>query len=168
MHSALRPADLSPDGIHPSGGGYAKMAARWYAALRSMPLTRWEAEDRGHATVNDGERLPTAGASGGGEVGYLGNADSFLQFTLTVRTAGRHRVYVRASNAGPAACAQRITVDGRPAGAARYTPYGRGEWTITAFDVDLTAGRNTLRLAHDVCAADIDSIDVTTGPPPAS
>jgi lysophospholipase L1-like esterase len=36
MHSALTTADLI-DGIHPTAGGYDKMAATWYAALRAVP-----------------------------------------------------------------------------------------------------------------------------------
>ena len=36
MHSALTPADLI-DGIHPTAGGYDKMAATWFNALRSVP-----------------------------------------------------------------------------------------------------------------------------------
>jgi lysophospholipase L1-like esterase len=36
MHSALTAADLT-DGIHPTAAGYDKMAAAWYAALRSVP-----------------------------------------------------------------------------------------------------------------------------------
>ncbi len=36
MHSALTAADLT-DGIHPTAAGYDKMAATWYAALRSVP-----------------------------------------------------------------------------------------------------------------------------------
>jgi lysophospholipase L1-like esterase len=36
MHSALTTADLI-DGVHPTAGGYDKMAARWYAALQSVP-----------------------------------------------------------------------------------------------------------------------------------
>ncbi|WP_433536184.1 ricin-type beta-trefoil lectin domain protein [Micromonospora sp. CA-249363] len=36
MHSALTTADLI-DGIHPTSGGYDKMAARWYSALQSVP-----------------------------------------------------------------------------------------------------------------------------------
>ncbi|GAA4949092.1 ricin-type beta-trefoil lectin domain protein [Actinoplanes utahensis] len=35
MHAALTTADLI-DGIHPTAGGYDKMAATWYAALRSV------------------------------------------------------------------------------------------------------------------------------------
>jgi lysophospholipase L1-like esterase len=38
MHAALTAADLT-DGIHPTAGGYDKMAATWYAALRSVPGT---------------------------------------------------------------------------------------------------------------------------------
>ena len=36
MHSALTTADLI-DGIHPTAGGYDKMAATWFNALRSVP-----------------------------------------------------------------------------------------------------------------------------------
>jgi lysophospholipase L1-like esterase len=36
MHAALTPADLT-DGIHPNAGGYDKMAATWFTALRSVP-----------------------------------------------------------------------------------------------------------------------------------
>jgi lysophospholipase L1-like esterase len=36
MHAALTAADLT-DGIHPTAAGYDKMAATWYAALRSVP-----------------------------------------------------------------------------------------------------------------------------------
>jgi lysophospholipase L1-like esterase len=38
MHAALTTADLT-DGIHPNAAGYDKMAATWYAALRSVPGT---------------------------------------------------------------------------------------------------------------------------------
>ena len=57
MHSALTTADLI-DGIHPTAGGYDKMAARWYSALQSVPGSigdpgrqRWRADhrDRGRA-----------------------------------------------------------------------------------------------------------------------
>ncbi|WP_173066475.1 ricin-type beta-trefoil lectin domain protein [Phytohabitans houttuyneae] len=36
MHAALTTADLI-DGIHPTAGGYDKMAATWYSALLSVP-----------------------------------------------------------------------------------------------------------------------------------
>jgi lysophospholipase L1-like esterase len=36
MHAALTTGDLI-DGVHPTAGGYDKMAAVWYSALRSIP-----------------------------------------------------------------------------------------------------------------------------------
>ncbi|MEU4690037.1 ricin-type beta-trefoil lectin domain protein [Actinoplanes sp. NPDC023714] len=36
MHAALTTADLI-DGVHPTAGGYDRMAATWYAALRAVP-----------------------------------------------------------------------------------------------------------------------------------
>jgi lysophospholipase L1-like esterase len=158
MHSALSKDDLSGDGIHPTSGGYAKMAARWYSAITGRAMTLWEAESPTYATVNNGERLTTANASGNGKVGYLSAAGSFLEFALQLPRAGRYRLYVRAGNGSGGTCEQRLTVDGRPDGELRYPAYGWDRWTITAADVDLTAGRDTVRLAWSTCSAEIDSI----------
>ncbi|MFC6082793.1 ricin-type beta-trefoil lectin domain protein [Sphaerisporangium aureirubrum] len=38
MYSKLTSSDLA-DGIHPNAGGYNKMAAAWYSALRSVPAS---------------------------------------------------------------------------------------------------------------------------------
>jgi lysophospholipase L1-like esterase len=158
MHSVVEPADLLGDGIHPDGGGFSKMAARWYAALRSAPMRRVEAENPLRATVNDGERLKISSASGGGMVGYLTGADSFVRFSVAVATAGRYRLYVRAANVSATTCTQRLAVDGRPDGQVGYPAYGRGQWAISAADVSLRAGVNTLRLSHDTCAVDLDAV----------
>jgi lysophospholipase L1-like esterase len=48
MHAALTTADLT-DGIHPTAGGYDKMAATWYAALRSVAGTIGEPGGTGTA-----------------------------------------------------------------------------------------------------------------------
>lgn len=160
MHSAMRPSDLLTDGIHPNGGGFSKMAARWYAALRSAPMMRIEAENPMSAAVNDGERLEVSSASGGGKVGYLDNPDSLLQFEVTVWTGGPYRLYVRAANGTTTTCSQRLTVDGRSNGLLAYPAYGRDQWTISGADVSLNTGRNTLRLSHGTCGAEIDTIDL--------
>jgi hypothetical protein len=168
MHSAVRPSDLLADGIHPDGGGFSKMAARWYAALRSAPMTRTEAEDRVKATVNDGERLGISSASGGARVGYLDDPDSFVQFEVTVATTGPYRLYVRAAGeTAPEACSQHVTVDGRADGQVTYPGYGRDQWAIGGADVSLNAGRNTLRLSHGTCPAELDAIDVAPRRPDA-
>ncbi|BBH68399.1 lipase [Actinoplanes sp. OR16] len=50
MHAALTTADLI-DGIHPTVGGYDKMAATWYAALRSVPGSIGDPVSTGRALV---------------------------------------------------------------------------------------------------------------------
>jgi lysophospholipase L1-like esterase len=164
MHSAVQPADLLADGIHPDGGGYSKMAARWYGAVRSAPMKRVEAENPATATVNDGERLEISSASGGGKVAYLDNPDSFVQFEITEATGGPYRLYVRAANGAADECSQRITVDGRPDGQVDYSRYGQDQWAISGADVSLNAGQNTLRLSHGTCGADVDAIDLAPEP----
>lgn len=57
MHAALTTADLT-DGIHPTAGGYDKMAATWYAALRSVP-----------GSIGDTTGVPASGALVGGASG---------------------------------------------------------------------------------------------------
>jgi lysophospholipase L1-like esterase len=161
MHSALTKGDISRDGIHPTEGGYSKMAASWYSAFRGIPLKRWEAENAGYAQVNDGERLRTPYASGNGKVGYLDDPQSFVEFALTVSAAGRYRMYVRAANGMPQPCTQRIIVNGRPFGVLRYLDYGFDKWTITATDIRLDAGHNSVRLAHDQCSAEIDAVEIS-------
>jgi lysophospholipase L1-like esterase len=69
MHAALTTADLI-DGIHPTAGGYDKMAATWYAALRSVPGTIGEpATGSGDALVGAGSGrcldVPNAGTTNG-------------------------------------------------------------------------------------------------------
>ncbi len=164
LHSALGRADLSGDGIHPTNGGYAKMAARWYSAITDRPMTRWEAESPTYATVNNGERLTTANASGDGKVGYLSASGSFLEFALEMPRTGRYRLYIRAGDGTGGACDQRLTVNGRPDGELRYPAYGWDRWTITATGVDLSAGRDTLRLTRSTCSAEIDAIALAPAP----
>jgi lysophospholipase L1-like esterase len=54
MHAALTTGDLI-DGVHPTAGGYDKMAATWYAALRSVP-----------GTIGDPTGTPAGGLVGAG------------------------------------------------------------------------------------------------------
>jgi hypothetical protein len=110
------------------------MAARWYSALTASPVTRWEAENPAHATVNNGVRLPTDAASGEGKVGYLNYPDSYVQFSLTVGRAGTYRMYVHGADGMGRTCGQRLTVNG------------------------------AVRLARSVCSVEIDAIDLRAVP----
>lgn len=161
MYSALTRKDLSADGIHPTGGGYSKMAARWFAALRSSTMTRLEAEKVGVTTVNDGERLTDKSASENGKVGYLNYADSYIDFFVDASTTGWHHIYVRAANGMKSVCTQRLTVNGRPQGRIDYPDDGWDHWTIGTARVWLNAGHNRVRFTRETCAAELDYLDVS-------
>jgi lysophospholipase L1-like esterase len=96
MHSVLTTADLI-DGIHPTAGGYDKMAAAWYAALRSVsgsigtPVSGSTGAIRG---VGSGRCLDVTGVSqaNGAQVQIWDcNGQSNQQWTST--SSGELRVY---------------------------------------------------------------------------
>ncbi|WP_277212387.1 ricin-type beta-trefoil lectin domain protein [Isoptericola croceus] len=62
MHSALTAADLQ-DGIHPTAGGYDKMAAVWYDALQSVPGSVGAGGATEIVGVHSGRCLDVAGVS---------------------------------------------------------------------------------------------------------
>jgi lysophospholipase L1-like esterase len=160
MHAALGKGDLAPDGIHPTAGGYSKMAARWYTALTGSSMTRLEAENPAYATVNNGVRLQTPDASGNGKVGYLNYADSYVEFTLQVPRAARYRMYAHAADGMGRPCDQRLSVNGKPQENLRFPDVGWDEWTIRSADLSLIAGRNTIRFSPETCSTEIDAIDL--------
>ena len=97
MHSALTTADLT-DGIHPTAGGYDKMAATWYAALGSVPgsVGTPGSGSQGGAIrgVGSGRCLDVAGVSqaNGAQVQIWScNGQSNQQWAST--SAGELRVY---------------------------------------------------------------------------
>lgn len=160
MHAALGKGDLARDGIHPTAGGYSKMAARWYTALTGASMTRWEAENPAYATVNNGVRLQTPDASGNGKVGYLNYADSYVEFALQVPRAARYRMYAHAADGMGKHCDQRLSVNGRSQESLRFPALGWDEWTIRSADLSLNAGRNTVRFSPGGCSTEIDAVDL--------
>ncbi|WP_433892677.1 GDSL-type esterase/lipase family protein [Streptomyces sp. CA-111067] len=161
MHDALTAADLA-DGVHPTAGGYSKMAARWYSVLVSSPVTRWEAENPAYAEVADADRPADATASGGSKAGHIDQPDSYLQYTINAPYSGGYRMYVRADNGMGTPCTHLLTVNGGPATTVAYPSYGWSAWTMTGVDVTLAQGANSVRFAKGDCYAEIDAIDFAT------
>jgi len=96
MHSALTTADLT-DGIHPTAGGYDKMAATWYAALRSVsgsigaPASGSASAIRG---VGSGRCLDVTGVSQtNGTAVQIWDCNGQVNQQWTSTTAAELRVY---------------------------------------------------------------------------
>lgn len=151
-------ADLGPgDDVHPSYGGYAKMAHVWYSALLSFGVWRWEAEDY---AVNDAQVITYgSAASGGRKVGHLDNDDSTLTWSGSA-CACRYRMYVRYDNGTGDTAVLQVSVNGGPESALSVPSLGGWEnYGIVAVDVDLHDGAgNTVRFRHGTGYAEIDAI----------
>lgn len=170
----IQPSDVrdDPDGdfFHLTHSGNAKMATGWYAALTSTQPTRYEAENPDHTTLNNASVLDTRNASEYRKVGKLDFDDSYLEFSVDVPAGegGAYRMFVRGGNGTGQPCTHTLTVNDGNERTLSYEPHGWETWTMTGVDVRLAAGANTIRLAHDTCFAEIDSIDLTQpSDPPA-
>lgn len=159
MHASLTVADLLSDGVHPTNGGYSKMAARWYGALYGTTLARTEAEAAG-TTLTDATVISTANASGDMKVGHIDNADSTVAFNVSASVAGEYRMYVRAADGTDTPCGHSLTVNGAPAGEVTYPAYGWDQWAVVAVTVTLDSGDNTIEFGHADCYAELDAIDL--------
>jgi GDSL-like lipase/acylhydrolase family protein/carbohydrate binding protein with CBM35 domain len=163
QHRAVAPMpDLLPDGVHPTRGGHAKMAAAWYGALTGAALPGWEAESPVNH-FNTVTPLPAQGASGTGKVGRIQDADSYLDVKVEVAGTGNRRMYVRAANGSAGPCTHRLTVNGQAQPPLEYPARGWERWTITARDIPLRAGANTIRFTRDKCVAELDVIRLRGG-----
>jgi lysophospholipase L1-like esterase len=162
MYDAVSTTDLGPDGVHPTAGGYAKIAARWYAAMRGVTLTPLQA---GSADLVNAERLPDGTAEDGYKAGYLDQADSYADFTITVPATGDYRVYVRADNGTGMAAVQDVSVNGAYTGQLTIPSAGWDAWTITAITLHFAAGQDKLRLAHSIGSAELNTLYVAGSVP---
>jgi len=122
---------------------------------------RYEAEAAtrsGASVVND------AAASGGAKVGRIDTAASYVQFNVSVPSAGTYTLATRYANGSGAGSTHALTVNG---GATVYTltyPYYAGDgWSTyrtTSVNVPLNAGNNTVRIAKGAGYAELDRLEV--------
>ncbi|GAA0319775.1 cellulose binding domain-containing protein [Actinoallomurus spadix] len=101
LHAALTTADLLSDGVHPNATGFDKMAAAWFAALRSVPGSIGDTGGGGPTpTPPPGDRTCTAAYtltgqwSGGFQASVTVTAGStaITGWTVTWRYAGGQTV----------------------------------------------------------------------------
>ena len=98
MHSVLTTADLA-DGLHPSAAGYARMAAAWYEALQSVPVSLAPSSPAigspvGLINPGSGRCLDVTGAStAAGTSTILWDCHGSINQQWTRTAAGELRVY---------------------------------------------------------------------------
>src|SRR5689334_804225 len=90
MHSALTTSDLT-DGVHPTAGGYDKMAAVWYSALRSVPGSISTTPVSPSASASSSQppsSPPPGGRSCSAAYAIVGQWQGGFQATVTVTAGG--------------------------------------------------------------------------------
>ncbi|NUW33336.1 RICIN domain-containing protein [Nonomuraea sp. SMC257] len=95
MHGKLTTSDLI-DGIHPTAGGYDKMAAAWYGALQSVPGSIGQSGDGTPAIkgVGSGRCLDVAGASqANGAQTQIWDCNGQVNQQWSATASGELRVY---------------------------------------------------------------------------
>lgn len=102
------------------------------------------------------------GASGGKKVGYIDFDDSYLEWNLTVPTAGTYDILVRYGNdpTNAAGTSQFVYVNGVPRGSVQYPRTAWDNWTFKKVPVELQAGANTFRLVKGSGYTELDMIRV--------
>lgn len=122
--------------------------------------TRYEAEK---AIRNNANLASSTSASNGSYVGWINEADSYVEFNNIVAAyEGEYIVRINYAN-GDAFSTHKIDVNGRFVGLLEHSdtgPYGVFSANYTDAYVKLNKGINTLRISHNTNFAEIDHIDV--------
>ena len=122
------------------------------------PRARHEAERASLAGAAKPARRPAA--SGGQVVAGLDAPGGAVEFEVTAAQPGTYLAVVRYGSAKPRDASQRVSVNGRDSGTIRYPDTGKDSWSNAFREVELKAGRNTVRFGHGRGAAEIDCLDL--------
>ncbi|MDI1466084.1 CBM35 domain-containing protein [Catellatospora sp. KI3] len=156
-------------GLHlpPGPAAFAAIDNLTVRKLTTPTTTRYEAES---ATRSGGQVRSAATASGGQYVGGLDNTGDYVQFAVTVPSAGEYQLAVNYASAGAAVA----KLDAYVNGSKKFTaPFPRTEsWGVFARDtvrvpVTLPAGSSTIRLQRGgVGYVELDYADLGRAPEP--
>ncbi|MBB5874524.1 hypothetical protein F4553_007958 [Allocatelliglobosispora scoriae] len=156
-------------GLHlPTGAtGFAAIDNLTVTQITAPATTRYEAES---ATRSGGQVRSAGTASGGQYVGGLDNTGDYVQFSVTVPSAGEYRMAVGFANGTSAVSRLDVLVNGVQRFVApfpRTEAWGNFAATPQLLPVTLAAGSNTIRLRQGgVGFTEVDYLDLGTAPTP--
>ncbi|MEO7908943.1 MAG: CBM35 domain-containing protein, partial [Roseiflexaceae bacterium] len=127
-----------------------------YAEVDYLELPRYEAE---FATINNATITNNASASNGQKVGFIDFADSYVDFSVNVPSAGSYTMRVLHST-GAGASTHNVSVNGGASFAINYANNGWDNWTAVTASVSLTAGSNRIRFAKGTNYTELDYIEI--------
>ena len=147
---------------HNTSGGALRVSASGSTQSCGSSATRYEAEN---ATLSTGDTVATnhTGFSGSGFVDTANAVGAYVEWTVTVPTAGTYTATVGYANGTTTDRPMDIAVNGKTADAAASFPTTASwnTWAGQAFSVPLNAGSTTIRLTanRDRCP-NLDYLDL--------
>ncbi|MFC3798620.1 family 43 glycosylhydrolase [Cohnella sp. GCM10012308] len=125
---------------------------------------RYEAEEA--ALGNGAKSVQDDTASGRKKVANNVNANSYVEFDVTVASAGSYILLARTANgtSGQPIATYNMTVNGGTSQAVNIVYSDWGNWGTTAIEKTLTAGHNKIRFTKGANSAEIDYMDVMLKP----
>lgn len=125
---------------------------------------RYEAEEA--TLANGAKRMQDEAASGRKKVGNIVNANSYVEFDVTVASVGSYILSARTANGttGQPIATYNLTVNGGTSQAVDIVYSDTGNWGTTVIEKTLTAGHNKIRFTKGANYAEIDYLDVMLKP----
>lgn len=162
---------IQHDAVDASSADLDKLDVAAASGTAAALVTAYEAES---GSVGGGANVQSASAASGGRiVGHLVDVGSYLQLTVDGGAGGAATLAVRAANAYAAASRLGVYVNGVRQGTLTFPV--TGSWNtfvdLTALNLTLAAGANTLRVQHDASdasSADLDRLILTRAAAPTT
>jgi len=113
------------------------------------------------ASLFDGARAVSEGrASGGVKVGYIDATTSYVDFPVTVPTAGMYVLNLRCDNGTSGWSVDSLSVNGGPSSDFGVVNGAWDFWGMASVRVGLNAGTNRVRFTKKTGYAEIDCLDI--------
>ncbi|HEY0827712.1 MAG TPA: family 43 glycosylhydrolase [Bacilli bacterium] len=125
---------------------------------------RYEAEEA--TLANGARRVLDENASSVVKVGYIDNTNSYVEFDVTVPTAGSYILLARTGNGttGGLTATFNLSVNGGASQSVNISYSGWNNWGTTAVGATLSAGHNKIRFTKGNNNAELDYLDVMPKP----
>jgi hypothetical protein len=81
-----------------------------------------------------------------------------------VPTAGSYRIRARGANGMGTDCTHQVAANNGPQATITYPSYGWALLAVSAVDLPLDAGTNTVRFTKGACYTELDAIDLSPVP----
>jgi hypothetical protein len=118
---------------------------------------RYEGEN---GTFNRAYASPHSLASNGYKAGHIDYSDSYVEFNISIETAGEYILFARTGNGMSDWSNHKLSVNGGPPSDFWVTNKGWDNWGTSTANIYLNAGTNQVRFSKGTSYAELDVFDL--------